>query len=52
MRHLKYIFFDLDGTLVDSSKGIQKSFEYSFKQLGKECPEERLSKVLWGRLWK
>lgn len=52
MNHLKYIFFDLDGTLVDSSKGIQKSFEYSFKQLGKECPEESIIKSFMGRLWK
>jgi len=48
MSHLKYIFFDLDGTLVDSSKGIQKSFEYSFKQLGKECPEESIIKSFMG----
>ena len=48
MNHLKYIFFDLDGTLVDSSKGIQKSFEYSFKQLGKECPEESIIKSFMG----
>ena len=48
MSHLKYIFFDLDGTLVDSSKGIQESFEYSFKQLGKECPEESIIKSFMG----
>ena len=48
MNHLKYIFFDLDGTLVDSSKGIQESFEYSFKQLGKECPEESIIKSFMG----
>ena len=48
MNHLKYIFFDLDGTLVDSSKGIQESFEYSFKQLGKVCPEESIIKSFMG----
>ena len=48
MSHLKHIFFDLDGTLVDSSKGIQESFEYSFKQLGKECPEESIIKSFMG----
>ena len=48
MARLKYIFFDLDGTLVDSSKGIQESFEYSFKQLGKECPEDKIIKSFMG----
>ncbi|MGC4440907.1 HAD family hydrolase, partial [Streptococcus suis] len=27
---LKNLFFDLDGTLVDSSKGINNAFHYTF----------------------
>jgi len=30
----KFIIFDLDGTLIDSQKGILNSLEYSFKKLG------------------
>lgn len=37
---MKYIFFDLDGTLVDSSKGIKASFAHTFQSLGQEIPDE------------
>lgn len=34
----KYIFFDLDGTLTNSSEGIIKSLEYAFDKLEVERP--------------
>ena len=34
MSSLSAIFFDLDGTLVDSSIGIHNGFTYTFEQLG------------------
>ncbi|MBP2624130.1 HAD hydrolase-like protein [Streptococcus oricebi] len=37
---MKYIFFDLDGTLVDSSKGIKASFAHTFQRLGQKIPGE------------
>ena len=30
----KYILFDLDGTLTDSSEGITKSVQYALDKLG------------------
>lgn len=33
---LKYILFDLDGTLTDSSEGITKSVQYGLKSIGIE----------------
>ena len=33
MQNFKYIFFDLDGTLVDSSVGIKNAFQYAFTSL-------------------
>jgi len=35
---MKTIFLDLDGTLIDSSKGLIGSFEYMFNTLGKPIP--------------
>lgn len=37
---LKYILFDLDGTLVDSYKGVSHCFRYSLGCLGTEVPED------------
>ncbi|MGM9883709.1 HAD hydrolase-like protein [Streptococcus hyointestinalis] len=37
---LKYLFFDLDGTLVDSSKGIKNAFHYTFSKLDMPVPDE------------
>lgn len=34
----QYIFFDLDGTLVDSYPGITKSIQYAMQELGKDVP--------------
>ncbi|WP_156792601.1 HAD hydrolase-like protein [Peptoniphilus indolicus] len=32
------IIFDLDGTIIESGKGIVKSFEYSLTKMGLEVP--------------
>ena len=32
----RYILFDLDGTITDSSEGITKSVQHSLKKLGIE----------------
>ncbi len=45
------IFFDLDGTLVDSSIGIHNGFTYAFEQLG-SGQMQKPSVVLWDLLWK
>lgn len=34
MRNYDTILFDLDGTLIDSKKGIKKAFTHAFKKLG------------------
>lgn len=36
------IFFDLDGTLTDSSTGILNSVKYALAALGREIPEEEI----------
>ena len=50
----KYILFDLDGTLTDSSEGITKSVQYALDKLGitenDECAVKK--KVLMPILWK
>ena len=35
----KYVIFDFDGTITDTSEGIVKSFAYSFTQMGREVPD-------------
>lgn len=43
----KYIFFDLDGTLTNSSEGIIRSLEYAFDSMGMEIPpRETLKKFI------
>lgn len=32
----QYLLFDLDGTILDSAKGIKKSFQYSIKKMEKK----------------
>ena len=39
MSSISAIFFDLDGTLVDSSIGIHNGFTYTFEQLGVTSPD-------------
>ena len=38
---LKYILFDLDGTLTDPKEGITKCVQYALRKFGieKECDE-------------
>jgi len=33
---IKYVFFDLDGTIIDSSEGIFNTWDYTLKTLGLE----------------
>ena len=40
---LKYVLFDLDGTLTDSGLGITKAAQYALKDQGIEEPD--LSKL-------
>ena len=37
---VRYILFDLDGTLVDSSEGIVNCFRHAFMQMRREPPSE------------
>ncbi len=34
MKKYQYLFFDLDGTIIDSSEGVCKSFAYALKYYG------------------
>lgn len=44
MRYIDLIFFDLDGTLVDSKEGIVQAVNYALKQVGlKEKPVEEIA---------
>lgn len=45
---MKYIFFDLDGTLVNSSEGIIKCFKLTFSDLGHEIPDLPTMKTFIG----
>lgn len=47
MLHKEYIFFDLDGTLTDSSEGITKGIIYSLEKFGiKEGDPQKLFKFI------
>ena len=35
----RYVIFDFDGTVTDTSEGIVKSFAYSFEAMGREVPD-------------
>ena len=48
MSSLSAIFFDLDGTLVDSSVGIHNGFTYTFEQLGVPSPEAKTIRGFMG----
>ena len=48
MSSLSAIFFDLDGTLVDSSIGIHNGFTYTFEQLGVPSPDEKTIRGFMG----
>lgn len=42
------IFFDLDGTLVDSSIGIHNAFTHTFKELGVPSPDAKTIRGFMG----
>ena len=47
MKNYKYILFDLDGTIIDSSLGVTNSVMYSLKKLGEPVPQrEKLLKFI------
>ena len=48
MTFISAIFFDLDGTLVDSSIGIHNAFSYTFKELGVPCPDVKTIRSFMG----
>lgn len=43
---MKYILFDLDGTIIDSFEGISKSFIYALKHFGIDEKAENLRRVV------
>ncbi len=45
---LKYILFDLDGTLTESAPGIMNSLKYAFKKLGGPVPDDAVLKKFVG----
>lgn len=47
MKNYKYILFDLDGTIINSSLGVTNSVIYSLKKLGEKVPQrEELLKFI------
>lgn len=46
----KYVLFDLDGTLLDSSEGIERCYRYAFEQLGLPFPGESFMRNAIGRM--
>lgn len=45
---MKHLFFDLDGTLVDSSRGIVNGFTVTLTKLGIAVPDEKTLKTFIG----
>ena len=48
MTSITAIFFDLDGTLVDSSIGIYNAFTHTFKKLGVPSPDAKTIRGFMG----
>ena len=48
MSSISAIFFDLDGTLVDSFIGIHNGFTYTFEQLGVTSPDAKTIRGFMG----
>ena len=48
MTSITAIFFDLDGTLVDSSIGIHNAFTHTFKELGVPSPDTKTIRGFMG----
>ncbi|MCP4685948.1 MAG: HAD family hydrolase [bacterium] len=43
MKHIRFLVFDLDGTLIDSSDGVVESTNYSLRMMGEpEQPPEKI----------
>lgn len=43
MKHIRFLVFDLDGTLIDSSQGVVESVNYSLRMVGEpEQPPEKI----------
>ena len=45
---MKYLCFDLDGTLVDSAEGIETTFLHTCKQLGVPAPDKETLRTFIG----
>ena len=45
---MQALFFDLDGTLVDSSKGITESFQHTFDTLKVPQPDLKTIRSFMG----
>ena len=43
-----HIFFDLDGTLIDSSEGIHNGFVQTFERLGLPVPSNQKIRTFMG----
>ena len=39
---IKYVFFDLDGTLIDSGMGVKNSFKYAMNQMNRRIEDESI----------
>ena len=48
MKHYKYIFWDLDGTISDSGEGIFKSVTYAVGHMGTELPSAKILRKFVG----
>lgn len=48
MKTYKYVLFDLDGTLMDTSRGIIEAIAYTMKKYGKDVPDESELRTLIG----
>lgn len=45
---ITHIFFDLDGTLIDSSEGIHNGFVQTFERLGLPVPSDQKIRTFMG----
>ena len=43
-----HIFFDLDGSLIDSSEGIHNGFVQTFERLGLPVPSNKIIRTFMG----
>ena len=45
---MRYVFFDLDGTLIDTAKGIEASLCYALGQMGEPIPNAETRRRFFG----